>query len=387
MTRVDPTLTSEVNDLGDTAITPSVTPVLVPASRYTSPDFAALEEERLWPHVWQVACTVDHVPEPGDFYEYRCGRLSVIVVRGDDGSLRAFQNVCRHRGNSICQGSGSGLDGLRCPYHHWSWDLDGALREVPSRKGFGPGLRNEDFGLFRAQVDTWGPLVFVNLDLSAAPLDEFLEGLVDDTQWAHLDEFHAAATTITPVQSNWKVVAEGFSETYHIQGIHPEMLGSVDDVHAPQRLWGLHSASYQHYGVPSPRLGRASSDEGVWKSFIVSQGGRMGITDAETPLPSIPAGQTVPDVIAAQVREHQAKRGVDLSGYSTERITQLCQYNLFPNVTVLVQADMVAAIIARPGPSVDEAQFVLVSLDRSTPGTATPGPPTSWSRTRPTSGW
>jgi nitrite reductase/ring-hydroxylating ferredoxin subunit len=372
MTRVDPTLTSEPNDLGDTAITPSVTPVLVPASRYTSRDFAELEEERLWPHVWQIACTVDHVPEPGDFYEYRCGRLSVIVVRGDDGSLRAFQNVCRHRGNSICQGSGSGLECLRCPYHHWTWDLEGALREVPSRKGFGAGLRNEDFGLFRVQVDTWGPLVFVNLDLTAAPLDVFLEGLVDDSAWAQLDEFHAAATTITPVQSNWKVVAEGFSETYHVQGIHPEMLGSIDDVHAPQRLWGLHGASYQHYGVASPRLGRASSNDDVWRSFVESQGGRMGVTDPETPLPPIPPGQTVRDVIAEQIRQDQASSGVDLSGYSTEQITRLCQYNLFPNVTVLVQADMVTAIIARPGATVDDAEFVLISLRRSAPGAKVP---------------
>ncbi len=374
MTRVepDPTLTAEPNELGDTAITASVTPVLVPASRYTSPDFAARENEQLWPHVWQIACTVDHVPAPGDFYEYRCGRLSVIIVRDDDGSLHAFQNVCRHRGNSICQGAGSGLADLRCPYHHWTWGLDGTLREVPSRKGFGPGLRNEDFGLFRAQVDTWGPLVFVNLDLGALPLGEYLEGLPDDTAWANLDEFHAVATTVTPVQSNWKVVAEGFSETYHIQGLHPEMLGSVDDLHAPQRLWGYHGASYQHYGVASPRLGRDFTAEAVWRSFIISQGERMGVTDPDTPLPARVDGETVPDVIAQRVRDLHAASGVDLSGYSTEEITRLSQYNLFPNATVLVQADMVAVIVARPGANVDEAQFVLMSLYRSAPGAATP---------------
>ncbi len=153
-------------------------PTRVPVHRYISADFAALEHERLWPRVWQIACSVDHVAEPGDFFEYTVGPYSVLVVRGDDGALRAFQNVCRHRGNLICEGAGSGLTELRCGYHRWTWDLRGRLREVPSRRGFGV-LRNEDFPLLAASVDTWGPLVFVNLDPHAAPLTEFLEGVPD----------------------------------------------------------------------------------------------------------------------------------------------------------------------------------------------------------------
>ena len=108
--------------------------------------------------------------------EYSVGNLSVLIVRGDDGVLRGFQNVCRHRGNVLCTGSGSGLTKLRCIYHRWSWTLDGKLREVPSRRGFG-ALRNDDYPLFPVQVGTWGPLVFVNLDLDAEPLDEYLEAI------------------------------------------------------------------------------------------------------------------------------------------------------------------------------------------------------------------
>src|SRR3954468_4439826 len=112
-------------------------PVTVPASRYVDPAFAALEHQRLWPHVWQIACTLDHVAHPGDLYEYRVGDRSVLIVRGDDGVLRGFQNVCMHRGSELCQGAASGLTELRCPYHRWAYDLTGRLREVPSRKGFG----------------------------------------------------------------------------------------------------------------------------------------------------------------------------------------------------------------------------------------------------------
>src|SRR3954468_18605995 len=210
---------SRPSDLAATAIgTPGPGPTRIPAARYTSPAFAELEHERLWPHVWQIACTVDHVAHPGDVYELRCGWLSVLIVRGDDGELRAFQNACRHRGNSLCEGMSSGLTELRCPFHRWTWDLAGQLREVPSRRGFG-ALRNEDLPLVPVSVDVWGPLVFVNVDLDAEPLLDFLDGVPADAAWARLDEFRTVATTSTPVAANWKVVADGFSETYHIQGL------------------------------------------------------------------------------------------------------------------------------------------------------------------------
>ena len=126
-------------------------PARVPVHRYVSPEWATTEAESMWPKVWQLACTVDHVAEPGDYYEYELGALSIMIVRTDSGELRAFQNTCRHRGNVLCTGSGSGLSEIRCPYHRWSWTLEGKLREVPSRKGFG-ALRNDDYPLLPVAI-------------------------------------------------------------------------------------------------------------------------------------------------------------------------------------------------------------------------------------------
>ncbi len=274
-------------------------PVRVPTSRYTSPEWATLEEQRLWPHVWQLACTADHVAAPGDFFEHRVGRLSVLIVRGDDGELRAFQNVCRHRGNPLCEGSGRGLTELRCGFHRWTWDLHGELREVPSRKRFGT-MRNEDDPLFAASVDTWGPLVFVNLDPDAAPLAEYLEGVPEDIEWAGLEDFRCTTFVEVPVVANWKTAVDGFSETYHLQGLHREMLAVVDDVDTPQRLWDRHGKSMQRYGVPSPRLGGGVTDQEVWDAFILVMGTRIGVpTDADPgPAPTVPEGSTLVAVIA-----------------------------------------------------------------------------------------
>ena len=152
----------------------------IPVSRYISPECFAIEKEKVWPKAWQLACTVDHVADPGDWHEYRVGSISVLIVRGDDGELRAFQNVCLHRGSDLCSGSGSDLAEIRCPFHRWTWSLDGRLREVPSRRKF--GVLNDDYPLIDVQVDTWGPMVFVNLDRDAEPLAEFLE-VPAETAW------------------------------------------------------------------------------------------------------------------------------------------------------------------------------------------------------------
>ena len=342
---------------------------LVAKDRYVSRDFAELEQTRLWPRVWQIACTVDHVAEPGDWYEYRAGWISVLVVRGHDGILRAFQNVCRHRGNALCQGSGGALTELRCPFHNWTWDLSGKLREVPSRGWFGP-LDDDALELVAVQVGVWGRLVFVNLDRDAESLDEFLEGVPEDAAWANLDDFRSAVTTRTPVACNWKVAADGFSETYHVQGIHHEMLGSMDDVRATQHIWGRQSVSYQDYGVPSPRLGRAVSEREVWDSFVLTQGGRMGPEYAEPcPMPEIPNGHSIRDVIAALLRrEHARSHGTDCAEIDTAAMMRVSQYNLFPNATVLVWGEMMNVLLARPGVTPDECEFTTFLLYRHPKG-------------------
>ena len=338
-------------------------PTMVPVERYTAPEFAARELELMWPRVWQIACTVDHVSDPGDFFEYRVGPYSVLIVRTDDGALRAYQNVCRHRGNQLCTGSGSGLTELRCGYHRWSWDLEGRLREVPSRKGFG-ALRNEDFPLFAASVDTWGPLVFVNLDPDAMPLAEYLEGVPADLAWMGFDDFRGEVIVTMPVAANWKVVADGFSETYHVQGLHREMIASMDDIDAPQRVWGHTSKSSQRYGVPSPRFRDGLDDQTVWDSFVITQGMRMGVTDVG-PVPPLADGETLSDAIAARIRATAAEKGVDLSRFDTDEMLTLHQYNLFPNATVLATPDLLSVLCAKPGPDPDHAEMVAISFRRA----------------------
>ena len=347
---------------------PPTRPTRVPAERYYSAAFALLETERMWPKVWQVACTIDHVAEPGDYFEYRCGPYSVLVVRGDDGELRAFQNVCRHRGNSLCTGAGSELRELKCGYHGWTWDLSGALKRVPNRKGFGV-LRMSEYPLIAAKVDTWERLVFVNLDVDATPLTDFLEAVPQDIAWCGLGDFRCYATLTVEVDANWKTIADGFSETYHIQTLHPELHRCMDDVYAPQVIWGHTGKSEQVYGVPSPQIKEALVDADVWDAYVTTQGALMGVAE-DAPFPSEHKGpdQSVSDVIAERTKAFAAERGVDLSWASTDQVMRLHQYNVFPNMSLLTNADHMTVLAARPGPDPDHGELVMILWTRMAPG-------------------
>ena len=294
----------------------------------------------------------------------------MLIVRGDDGVLRAFQNACRHRGNSLCVGSGSGLAELKCGYHGWTWDLAGTLKRVPNRKGFG-ALHMSDFPLLPARVDSWEGLVFVNLDLDAMPLLDYLEAVPDDIAWCHLDDFRCYATLTVDVDANWKTIADGYSETYHIQTLHPELLRCVDDIHAPQQIWGHTGKSDQPYGVQSPRFEGMLSDEEVWDAYVYTQGALMGAAEG-TPFPAAQRqpGQTVADLIAVRTREFAASRGVDLNWADTDRVTRLHQYNVFPNMTFLANADHLTLMCSRPGPDPDRGELVMFLMTRMTPGAA-----------------
>jgi nitrite reductase/ring-hydroxylating ferredoxin subunit len=342
-----------------TSTVPAPRPITIPVSRYLDPAFAARENERLWPHVWQFACGLDHVAEAGDFYEYECGPYSTLLVRGDDGELRAFQNVCRHRGSQLCEGTGSGLEHIRCPFHRWTWDLTGRLREVPSRREF--GVLNDDLPLIPCQVDTWGPLVFVNPSRDAEPLEQFLDPVPRDSAWARMDEFRCTAAVSVPARCNWKTLIDAFSETYHVQGIHREMLPMCDDVNGPQGVWQRHGKLVQPYGLASPRLRERPSDQEIWEAFVEIMGNRVGkpTNRAEAgPAPDVPEGGTFREAMADRVRAHSRAQGVDLSDFDTDQTLNMSQYNLFPNITVLVFSDMVNVIRSRPG-----ADHTLASMD------------------------
>lgn len=338
-------------------------PVRIAVERYVSPEWAAQEADRLWPRVWQLASTTDHLSKAGDFYEYICGKLSVLIVRTQCGDLRAYQNVCLHRGNELCSGSGTDLQEIRCSYHRWCWDLDGKLKEVPSRRAFGV-LDEDEFGLIPVLVDTWGSLVFINLDLHAEPLIDFLSPIVEETKWLRPEEYATQAVVTIALPCNWKSGIDAFSETYHVQGIHRQMLASTDDVNGPQIAWDRHGKLNQPYGIVSPRLRDGASDQEIWDSFCATQGERVGKPSPPGPIPVLKPEESVRDLIVRLIRLRGQESDLDFSDFSDGQIIDLHQYNCFPNISPVFLIESLAVVRTRPGSTPDDCLIDLFFLKR-----------------------
>jgi carnitine monooxygenase subunit len=201
----------------------------LPASWYSDVEILDLEYDRIFHRTWQYAGVADDATEPGGYFTSRAGRIPVVVVRGRDGELRAFANVCRHRGHEVVSGCGR-RETLQCPYHAWTYDLDGTLRAAP-RSDREDGFDRGEWGLRRLRVDTLGRLVFVNADPAAPPLAEFLGDLPRDLLEAGLDidsfEYRGRSRELV-IDANWKIVVENFLECYHCPVAHKSFSRLLD---------------------------------------------------------------------------------------------------------------------------------------------------------------
>ena len=204
-------------------------PDTLPYAWYADPAVARVEQERLFAVSWQYAARADQVAEPGQLTTAFAGSLPVVLARARDGVLRGFVNVCRHRGHPLCEGDAR-RETIQCPYHAWTYSLDGALRNAP-RADREPGFDREGLGLVPVSVDTWGPFVFVNPDPTAAPLADALVELPALLADGGLDvdalRFHARAVS-DEYAANWKVCVENFLECYHCAVAHPALTKALD---------------------------------------------------------------------------------------------------------------------------------------------------------------
>jgi phenylpropionate dioxygenase-like ring-hydroxylating dioxygenase large terminal subunit len=196
----------------------------IPKERYYDPEFFRLEAQSLWPRTWQVACRLEEIPEPGDYVEYSILDQSVIVVRGDDQLVRAFQNACRHRGVRLVEGPGSSTSGFTCPFHGWCYGVDGANTFVSRRSTFSEhNLDPDQIGLQPVQCETWGGCAWINLDDSAPPLRDCIEPFATYMDAWKLDTMQAEWWYSFRLPVNWKLAEEAFMEQYHVLETHPQL--------------------------------------------------------------------------------------------------------------------------------------------------------------------
>ncbi len=325
-------------------------------TRYTSRAFFDREIEHLWPRVWQWACREEHVPEPGDHYVYEVGPYSVIVVRSDDDTIQAFLNSCTHRGTKLFGAEGSGYCAhFTCPFHGWSWELDGSIRNIPARWDF-PHVSDETHRLQAVKCERWGGFVFINLDPEAPPLADVLDVLPEHFAHFPLERRHITCHVEKILPANWKAAQEAFMEAYHNVETHnaPNGANAQYDIFGKYVTRFIHNFWYHSADALEDYLTDKFRDQPPAEDATGSRGDS-----------------------AQSLREQLGEKlGVDLSEVSDAVMQDSIEYHLFPNMFLFPGILIPMVYRFRPfEDSVDKCIFDVLLLEPLAEGAEAPPPP------------
>jgi len=297
------------------------------AERYTGAEFFRAEVEKMWPNVWQVAAREEEMPDSGDVVVFENVGRSFLVVRQADGSVRAFHNACLHRGRKLRTESGpSGM--FQCPYHGFTWNLDGSLKYIPCRWDF-PHLPDDEMSLPEAETGRWGGYIFLRENPGGLSLEEYLAPLPEHfKRWPHEDRT-TSVWVAKVIHANWKVVMEAFMEAWHAYTIHPQLTAFVSDVNSRYNVYGDHvNVGFNAQGAMSPLL----DPQGRSEQWIVDQYLNYRGYSSGWPRTVVPKGSTARKVLAQLAREEYLRLyGVRIDHASDAEMMDSIFYSVFPN--------------------------------------------------------
>ncbi len=299
----------------------------VSIDRYFAREWHEREIEKVWRKTWQLACRLEEIPEVGDQIVYDIVHDSLIVARTGPDTVRAFINSCLHRGTMLRTEAGNAKQ-IRCPFHGWTWTLDGKLSVVPGQWDF-PQIDKAKMCLPEAQVGLWGGFVFVNFDADAEPFDRYLEMLPAHFDGFALENRYKAAHVAKIMPCNWKLALEAFIEAYHVPSAHPQVLGYYGDTNTQYDVWpGVRHVSrmISVQGVPSP------SKPATTPAQTIEEMRRDVPFFAGKPI-EVGDGETARCKLAERARAKISRSsGQDMSALSDSESLDLIEYLLFPNM-------------------------------------------------------
>jgi phenylpropionate dioxygenase-like ring-hydroxylating dioxygenase large terminal subunit len=297
----------------------------IPFERYTSPEFFQREMERMWPRTWQWACREEHIPEPGDYYVYDIGPYSLIIIRTTSGKIKAFYNACLHRGTKLKPSFTEGRSQkLACPFHGWTWNLEGQLSEVPCAWDF-PHVKKEQCNLPEARVGTWGGFIFVNMDEKAMPLEQYLDPFPAHAKQAEMHDRYVSMHIQKELPCNWKVASEAFVESYHTPVTHAQLKNGTGDINTQYDTFTDHvNRLFSLAGVASPNAGGGVPQQVILDTLV------LGDRSKHNGL-QVPEGGTARQVMAQYFKGILKAGGKDVDSRSTSEIIDTVGYLIFPN--------------------------------------------------------
>jgi nitrite reductase/ring-hydroxylating ferredoxin subunit len=343
----------------------------IPYERYISQEYFDREMKSLWPKSWQWACREEHLPDDGDIQVYDIGPYSIIITRVDEDTIKAFLNTCTHRGTRLLDGEGSHYSqGLTCPFHGWSWHLDGSIRNIPGRWDF-PQATDASHGLQEVRCERWGGFVFINMDRDAEPLEKYLGVMDEHFEHFPLDRRRIRVHVQKLLPANWKAAQEAFMEAYHNFETHDSPHGA----NAQYDIFGKYVSRFIHnIGNYSPQaLSDYPGDK--WRAPPMTEQEMLAGLAVEGR--TLKEGETAREVAAQAVRDNLgAELGVDLSATSDSIILDSIEYHLFPNMFFFPGIVVPMVYRFRPnGTDVDSCIFDIMVMELLPDGEDHPEPP------------
>ncbi|MFS0735924.1 aromatic ring-hydroxylating dioxygenase subunit alpha [Sphingomonas sp. 1P06PA] len=302
----------------------------ITAERYFSRDFAAAEWRSMWTRVWHVGGRMAQLEEAGDFIVHNFLKESVLMVRQEDGSVRAFYNSCRHRGNRLAWTEAGGVtEGISCAYHGWLYGLDGVLKAVQDEDDFPQGSPCGKLRLKEVPCATWGGFVWYSMDPDAKPLLDYLDPIPTLFAGRNLDEMVRVVWRTVTVNTNWKFSPDNFNESYHLPTVHPQMRQMIDEDYKNTRFDMFPNGHNRmiEQGQPSMRADFPNMVEPVWEMMLSDWG-----LD-----PKAYEGRARDGRLALQAakRAQGGARGCTyFDAMLDDELTDYFHHTLFPNVTI-----------------------------------------------------
>ncbi len=332
---------------------------------FTSPSYAASEHDHMWSRTWQWACRDEHIPEPGDYYVYDIGDRSALIVRGPDGSVKAFHNACLHRGTQLKPPASAGYSPkLRCPFHGWTWNLDGELIDLPCEWDF-PHVDPAEYQLPQIRTGSWGGFIFVNFDdcepaLQAPTLEEYLGVIPEHFANWDLAERYVEVHVRKRLPANWKAAAEAFLEAYHILETHSQSIYTAGDANAQYDVFGDNVSRFIHtIGTTSPHVPETKrpTEQGILDMLMARKNPGEEVA-------AIPEGERARDVYARYMQEVLGELyDNDFSHLSVTETIDSIEYFLFPNAFFFPGLQIPLCYRFRPdGPDPDRCLYEVLWL-------------------------
>jgi phenylpropionate dioxygenase-like ring-hydroxylating dioxygenase large terminal subunit len=405
-TYLEETPMDSITNPGEITVDDLAEPLVIPTEAYISPDYARAEADRLWAKVWQHAGRVEELPEVGSYITYEIMSDSILIVRTAPDTIKAYHNVCPHRGRRLVDNCGTlGACGKKrhfvCGYHAWTFSLDGQNTHLLDKDDWKGALTPDRTGLTEVKVDTWGGWIFINMDPDCQPLRDYLEPAATLLDPFAFEKMRYRFRQQVVFDCNWKVALEAFMEPYHVAGTHPQ-LTKYGDFYAWSKAQGLHgndgydTRSQDEDSAAATTVHRTGKGPDARAMMAQMQAEFWDTVGASTTQILVDAAQRLPAELpegtpAHEVHHHwldsckaaYAAIGVEWPAISDEQMAKAgLAWHIFPNMVILQGPTFALCYRTRPyGADPDKCIYEAYAIERFAEGQE---PKTEWVCADPT---